>query len=147
MRILVLKKRDLYIGVGLLLIVIIGLLFFWQYSKDRTVSSIQLKYNYQRLLPEEAHVFIQNNPNIVILDVRSKKEYDLGHLSNANFIPLKNLKGNLEELDQQNTYLVYCENGKDSLKASKLMAESGFPRVFTLIGGYKKWPYEIRKIH
>lgn len=147
MRIFVLRKRDLYIVVGVILILIIGLAIFSQISKDRTVSSLQLKYNYQQLLPEEANVFIHNNPDIVILDVRSQKDYDRGHLNNALFIPIKDLKDHLGELDPNDAYLVYCDNGKDSLKASKLMAESGFPRVFSLIGGYRKWPYDIKKVY
>lgn len=147
MRIFVFRKRDLYIAAVLILIIIVGLLLFWQFNRGSAVSSIQLKYSYQRLLPEEAYSLIENNTDVIILDVRSKKEFDKGHLKNAQMLPLKELKGQIEELDRQSTYVVYCENGKDSLKASKILAESGFSRVYTITGGYNKWPYGITKVY
>jgi|GEM_PF-976944 len=145
MRILVIRKRTLYISVILILALVVGLLLFMRFSKDSTVSSLQLKYTYRQVLPEEARALIDNNPELIILDVRSEKEFNQGHISNAVFLPYKELRGRMEELDQSNTYLVYDSDGKDSLKASKLLAESGYARIYTLVGGYKKWPYEIKK--
>lgn len=147
MRILVIKKRSLYITVILLLVLAVGLFAFMRFSKDSTVSSLQLKYTYRQILPEEARALIDNNPELVILDVRSQKEYNQGHISNAVVLSYKELKAKMDDLDQSSTYLVYDSDGKDSLKASKLLAESGYSRVFTLVGGYKKWPYEIKKIY
>ncbi len=147
MRILVIKKRTLYISVILIAALIIGLLVYMGFSRDSAVSSLQLKYTYRQLLPEEAMALIDNNPDLVILDLRSQKEYDQGHISNAVYLPYKDLKAKMDELDQGNAYLVYDTDGKDSLKASKLLAESGYSRIYTLVGGYKKWPYEIKKIY
>lgn len=147
MRILVIKKRTLYISVILIAALIIGVLVYMGFARDSTVSSLQLKYTYRQILPEEAMALIDNNPDLVILDLRSQKEYDQGHISNAVYLSYKDLKANMEELDQNNAYLVYDTDGKDSLKASKLLAESGYSRVYTLVGGYKKWPYEIKKIY
>jgi len=121
------------------------MLLLWQFTKDRTVSNIQFKYTFQQLLPEEAQLIISNNPDIVIIDIRQRTDYDIGHIRDAQAIPYKELRANLEELDTDAAYLIYCNNGKDSIKASKLMAESGFPRVYTIVGGYKKWPFEINK--
>lgn len=145
MHIYVIRKRSLYIAALLIVTIIIGLLILYGLKRDRTVSNIQLKYSYQRLLPEEAHSLIQNNPNVVILDVRSVKEFEKGHINNATALPLKELRGEIHSLDREKAYVLYCENGKDSLKASKLMAESGFPRVYTITGGYEDWPFEITK--
>ncbi len=147
MRIFVFRKRDLYIGTGIIIMLIIGLLLLWSFSRDKTVSSIQFKYSYQKLLPEEAHSFIENNSEVVILDVRSVKEYEKGHLSNAQALPLKELKGEIEHLNREKAYVLYCENGKDSVKACKILAESGFPRVYSITGGYRDWPYGITKVH
>ncbi len=147
MRILVIKKRTLYISVILIAALIIGVLVYMGFARDSAVSSLQLKYTYRQILPEEAMALIDNNPDLVILDLRSQKEYDQGHISNAVYLSYKDLKANMEELDQNNAYLVYDTDGKDSLKASKLLAESGYSRVYTLVGGYEKWPYEIKKIY
>ncbi|AKL93609.1 rhodanese-like sulfurtransferase [Clostridium aceticum] len=145
MHIFVVKRRNLYIVLGLILVLIIALLFF-VFTRDKAVSNYStIKYTYSNLLPEEAKELIEGNPHIVILDVRSEKEYSKGHLENAFLLPLKELKDRKVELSEENVYLVYCDNGKDSQKASKLLSESGYSRVYTLVGGYKKWPYEITK--
>lgn len=147
MRILVIRKRTIYISVMLILLLVVGIFLFLRFSSNSAVSSLQLKYTYRQILPEEAKSLIDNNPELIILDVRSQKEFDQGHISDAIFLPYKDLKARMDELDQSNTYLVYDSDGKDSLKASKLLAESGYSRVYTLVGGYKKWPYEIKKIY
>ncbi|AOY78252.1 hypothetical protein BJL90_06025 [Clostridium formicaceticum] len=119
---------------------------FFIFTRDKAVSNYStIKYTYSNLLPEEAKELIEGNPHIVILDVRNEKEYDQGHLENAFLLPLKDLKQRKSELATENIYLIYCGNGKDSQKASKLLSESGYPRVYSLVGGYKKWPYEIKK--
>ncbi|ABR46380.1 Rhodanese domain protein [Alkaliphilus metalliredigens QYMF] len=146
MRIFLIKKRNLYIAVGVIIALIIGAIFFTAVTRDRTVSSQHLKYAYRNLLPEEANDLITNNPHVLILDVRSPEDYTQGHLHNALSVPYKELKGQLDEFAQENTYLVYSQSGKESTKAAKLLSESGFPRVFTLVGGYHKWPYGITKV-
>lgn len=147
MRIYVFRLRHIYIVAALILVLIVAMLLLWQFTKERTVSNIQLKYTFQQLLPEEARQIINSNSDIIIIDIRQKKDYDNGHIRDAFAIPYKELKSSLDELDTSYTYLIYCNNGKDSMKASKLMAESGFSRVFTIVGGYKKWPFDIDKSH
>ncbi|KAB3537802.1 rhodanese-like domain-containing protein [Alkaliphilus pronyensis] len=145
MRIYVFKKRNLYIFAVLLFLIILGSILFWQYTKDRAVSNMQLKYTYSQMLPEEAQLLLENNPEVVILDIRDIEDYKKGHIKDAIALPYRELRETIGELDYEKTYLIYCDTGKDSAKASKIMAESGYSRIFTLVGGYKKWPYEIRK--
>lgn len=145
MHIFVVKRRNIYIVLALVIILIAGLLF-WIFTRDKAVSNYPtIKYTYGNLLPEEARNLIDSNPNVVVLDVRNEKEFNKGHLENAFLIPLKELSDRREELSQQDVYLVYCDNGKDSQKASKILSESGYSRVYSLVGGYNKWPYEITK--
>ncbi|KAB3531828.1 rhodanese-like domain-containing protein [Alkaliphilus serpentinus] len=147
MRIYVFKLRHIHIVAFLLILLILATIFLWQYTKDRAVSNMQFKYTFQQLLPEEAHQVINNNPDVIIIDIRERNDYEKGHIRDATAIPYKELKASLDQWNTDSTYLIYCNNGKDSMKASKLMAESGFPRVFTIVGGYKNWPYGIDKIH
>lgn len=145
MHIFVVKRRNIYIVLALVIILIVGLVF-WIFTRDKAVSNYStIKYTYGNLLPEEARDLIDSNVNVVVLDVRNEKEFNKGHLENAFLLPLKELSDRREELSQENVYLVYCDNGKDSQKASKLLSESGYPRVYSLVGGYNKWPYEITK--
>jgi len=146
MYILIVKKRQLYIGGAILAAIALIGFFFWFQTRESPASSIQLKYTYQRLLPDEAYSLMENNTGVVVLDLRSSKEYDQGHIVGAHSVSYRALKGQLDQLDRDLAYIIYCSNGKESYKASKLMAESGFPRVYTITGGYQEWPYDITKL-
>lgn len=145
MYILILKKRQLYMGGAILGVLILLGLFFWFQNRERPASSIQLKYSYQRLLPDEAYSMMENNTEVVVLDLRPSKEYEQGHIVGAHSVSYRALKSQLDQLDRNVAYILYCANGKESYKASKLMAEAGFPRVYTITGGYAEWPYDITK--
>jgi rhodanese-related sulfurtransferase len=47
---------------------------------------------YQSISVHDAEQIIENTPNVVILDVRNQSEYDLGHLYDAQLIPLNSLE-------------------------------------------------------
>jgi rhodanese-related sulfurtransferase len=76
--------------------------------------------------------------NFVLLDVRSKEEYDQGNIKGVN-LPLDQLPGRLSELDKQQTYVVHCQLGPRGRKAVAMLQESGFTMVHHLTGGYAGW--------
>ena len=45
----------------------------------------------------------------------------------------------LKSLDKKNPFCVYCQSGKRSRMASKILADLGFERVYDLKGGYANW--------
>ena len=58
----------------------------------------------------------------VILDVRTQREWDNGHLDNSKHIPLDDLKNHVEELKQMNKpFIVCCASGVRSGKAAKYL--------------------------
>ena len=83
----------------------------------------------------------QSSESIIILDVRTHKEYQESHLENSVNIDM--LKGdfldNITKLDQSKTYLVYCLVGVRSAKASRILYDSGFRNVYNLNGGIQEW--------
>ncbi len=66
----------------------------------------------------------------VLLDVRSKEEYDEGHLDNAENRPLTKI----DELDiNKNTpIIVYCKSGIRSSEAAKMLLEMGYIHIYDL---------------
>jgi rhodanese-related sulfurtransferase len=94
--------------------------------------------------PEEANVLIQENeknPDFVILDVRTPAEYSAGNLGNTINIDFYNrgFRGELDRLDRNKTYLVYCRSGNRSGRTLGVMKELGFQNVFNLRGGVLEW--------
>ena len=70
-----------------------------------------------------------------ILDVRKPSEYDSSHVKDAELIELAALSKNLDKLDKQKTYLIYCASGNRSVTAASMMQAKGFSSVVNVYGG------------
>jgi rhodanese-related sulfurtransferase len=58
----------------------------------------------------------------IILDVRTQREWENGHIKNSKHIPLDNLHNRVEELKQLNKpFVVCCQSGVRSAKAAKFL--------------------------
>lgn len=78
---------------------------------------------------------------VVILDVRTPEETAQGMIEGAvgiNFFD-DNFEAEIDKLEIDKTYLVYCRSGARSGKAAHLMASKGFKKVYNLLGGYNAW--------
>lgn len=60
------------------------------------------------------------------LDVRVASEFAIGHLPNAQNIPLLELRSRAGELDQQTRYICYCSTGRRSSAAAFLLTQNGY---------------------
>lgn len=58
----------------------------------------------------------------VILDVRSQREWDAGHIDNSIHIPINELKNRIEEVKKLNKPIIACcASGVRSAKAAKFL--------------------------
>lgn len=73
----------------------------------------------------------------VILDVRTQREFDYGHLDGAVVIDIyqRDFKDKVNKLDKNTKYFVYCKTGIRSRNAVNYMLQSGFKNVCDLQGG------------
>lgn len=79
---------------------------------------------------------------LLILDVRTDREFQAGHIPNAIQIDFMSpdFKSKAAELDTTKTYIVYCQSGGRSAAASTIMVkELGFIDVKNLADGYSGW--------
>lgn len=92
---------------------------------------------YSDITAAEAEAMLQTDPNLVLLDVRTPTEFSSGHIRGARCIPLSALKARVGvgALDKSKGIVVYSESGVESEEASRILAESGFGRVYNLRGG------------
>lgn len=83
----------------------------------------------------------QDDPDFVILDIRTPAEYNRGHIAGASLIDYYSpqFKAQLDRLDRTKTYLVYCRSGNRSGKAMNLFSGLGFTRVYHLEKGIIDW--------
>ncbi len=94
--------------------------------------------------PDEVFILIENevnNPNFIILDVRTPNEYKEEHLENACLLNVKSpsFEVQLDRMDKNKKYFVYCRRGKRGIIACNLMKKHGFSEVYNITGGINRW--------
>lgn len=69
----------------------------------------------------------KRNQADVLLDVRTPEEFKAGHIKGAlNFnISTLNVFNNIQKLDKEKTYILYCRSGSRSQMAAMIMAQKG----------------------
>lgn len=77
---------------------------------------------------------LENN-DYFILDIRTPNEYKKIHVENAVNIPLIELRERLKELPKDKYILIYCNTGKISYIAERILKSNGFEKVATIEGG------------
>jgi len=92
--------------------------------------------------PKQTLNITQEDPNIVLLDVRTAEEYEseTGHLQNAILIPIHDLENRVGELDRykDKKIIAYCAVGGRSGRATSFLSKKGFT-VFSMEGGILEW--------
>ena len=78
---------------------------------------------------------------VVILDVRTPGEFAEGYIEGARLIDFQggSFETEIETLDKNATYAVYCRSGNRSGQAVKIMQDAGFLNLFNLDGGVIDW--------
>lgn len=85
---------------------------------------------------------LRADPKTVVLDVRTKKEFDAGHLPGAVNIDWNgpDFAKEAAKLDPSKTYLVHCASGRRSVSACNLMTgKLGLTNCVNLEGGFNAW--------
>jgi len=99
-------------------------------------SSILAGLPYTEISKEEVPAFIQNTPNLLVLDVRSDQGWANGHIPNAKHVPFEQLSLRLMELSDKNRpVLTICANGNTAVQAAQVLAQEGYRFVFNALGG------------
>ena len=96
-----------------------------------------LKGDLEMVNYDEFWDFVKEN-DAVILDVRTSKEFSGGAIEGAININVDDLRANLENLDKNKTYAIYCQVGLRGYLANRIMRNNGF-RAVNLNGGYNLW--------
>ena len=96
----------------------------------------------------------QNNENFILLDVRSREDYDKKHLPGALSIPLEDIKDFADRLDRDEKVVTYCGGFHCPLstEAAKELMKLGFKNVSDYKGGIQEWdekgyPTETSHLH
>lgn len=117
-----------------------------------TIKVIDLvRPNYIELTAAEAAELLKNiDP--YILDVRTVQEYQQIHLEGSELIPIQQLQQRMGELESKKheDIFIYCATGNRSTVAARILADSGYKRIYNLRYGVFDWakqgyPYKTGK--
>ena len=77
----------------------------------------------------------------VLVDVRSKSEYNSGHIDGAKLLPVESINvSNAKEViaSKDTAVIVYCRSGARSASAAKVLEGLGYTNVYNL-GAMSNW--------
>ena len=90
---------------------------------------------------DEAAKLVQTNTNVVVLDVRTPREFESGHIkgaTNVNFND-KDFAKKISALDKNKTYIIHCAAGGRSGKACEQIKTLNFKNMLHMNEGFSKW--------
>lgn len=84
---------------------------------------------------------LSTNRQVVVIDVRTPREFAGGHIAGATNIDFNGngFSAALGRLDRDRTYLVHCAAGGRSTKSLAVFKKQGFRSVVHLDGGFTAW--------
>ena len=92
---------------------------------------------------QQAYTMLQEDPNIIVVDVREESEYcgKLGHVASSDNYPYTSgvFQKRYTDFDADKPILLICRSGNRSNKAAKLLDSKGFLKVYDVRGGMKAW--------
>jgi len=83
----------------------------------------------------------KDDPNFIILDVRTREEFSEDRIANAKNLDFysRNFEEQLEKMDKEKKYLIYCVSGGRSTKTMEMMKDLGFKEIYNIEGGFTLW--------
>jgi len=83
-----------------------------------------------------------------IVDVREPDEFtgDLGHIPEAELVPLGRLGAVARAWPKDAELVVVCRSGGRSARAAAELTRAGFTRVHNMLGGMLRWRHEGRTV-
>ncbi|MEW7292573.1 rhodanese-like domain-containing protein [Aquimarina sp. 2304DJ70-9] len=107
-------------------------------SEDTTVELITVEEMDSLLKMED----------VLLIDVRTPKEYTEGHIESAVNIDFrdKNFEALIAKVDKSKPVAVYCGRGGRSGKCSAYMKKAGFTKIYDLDGGITEWKFKGKKV-
>lgn len=95
-----------------------------------------------KILASEAFKSVIRQKDIQVIDVRTSREYNSGHIEkavNIDFFNRSTFINAFETLDKSKAVCLYCHSGNRSKKAARMILEMGFREIYDLRGGYSSW--------
>ncbi|HDN65837.1 MAG TPA: hypothetical protein ENF23_06055 [Methanosarcinales archaeon] len=96
--------------------------------------------DYTDISIEDANNMIESNPEVIMLDVSARDEFDAEHITDAIWIQISNASA-ITELNEYKDWnlIIYSADGAESREACSVLIEHGFENVYNMVGGIAAW--------
>ncbi len=92
--------------------------------------------------PDELKKLVENPvDSIWIIDVRSEKAYQSGHIPTAKSFPVATIANRINEIPKNQYLIIYCTVGGNAKIASKKLKKADYKRTMNW-GGISRWKWE-----
>jgi NADPH-dependent 2,4-dienoyl-CoA reductase/sulfur reductase-like enzyme/rhodanese-related sulfurtransferase len=97
--------------------------------------------------PREAKQRIDDGYDVIIVDVRTPKEFQKARLPYPNVvnIPLGELRERRHQIPENRDVFIYCGVSMRAYEAQRILNASGLDRIWFIEGGLTGWPFELSK--
>lgn len=75
----------------------------------------------------------------ILIDVRTKSEFELGTIRDAINIPIDELRERIDEIPKNKDIIIFCQIGLRGYLAQNILNKHGFKNTKNLSGGYKTY--------
>lgn len=98
------------------------------------VSSNLLNGDFKQVRVDQVRDLVENGEYII--DVREKKEYEVGHIKGAVNIPLSEIRDRIIEIPKDRNVYLHCRSGQRSYNATLILQHLGFDNIYNVSGGF-----------
>ena len=82
---------------------------------------------------------------LLILDMRDRRFYRIGHIDGALHLGDHNLRTLLKNVNKNIKVVIYCYHGVASMDMTKMFVDFGFLNCYSLEGGFEAWSAQEKK--
>lgn len=132
--------------VLLLLAVSFIIFFLLGCAKQSAKTDGDKSSGYQKITPAVVKERLDKGEKLIIVDVRTKEEFDSGHIPQSLLIPYDEMEAKAASLlpDKNAAIIVYCRSGRRSEIAAKSLVKLGYANVADM-GAISDWKYGLEK--
>lgn len=108
---------------------------------------IKFNKNVTNISGAEALNLIKKNKDLIVLDVRTKSEYQTGHINASKLMPVNEIASRIKELEKfrGKAILVHCASGGRSPKAVNVLLKNKFSPIYHMNHGLADFNGNLKK--
>lgn len=95
---------------------------------------------YKKSVPLVTCDELKKQKNTILLDTRTKREFEVSHIKNARWVGYEEFKiGSVKDIAKETPIVVYCSVGYRSERIGEQLQRAGYKNIKNLYGSLFEW--------